>query len=202
MSRRAQIVGLVGACLLVAGCGGGGGSSTSGGSGSSSGSGSADKGVRIPGTPATQGGLTTYSGKGFQLSVPGAWKPFQTTSALGLVSVGWSTPATGNFGILTTTDPHPVAFATAVATETHVARTAYHATKLSIVNAQVPGAREAKLFTYSGPHGAGSYSNEPQQDADLIVSTSAGPMIEVQVISHGSGNPDPIAVINSFRLAQ
>ena len=195
MSGRAQIVGLVGACLLAAGCGG----SSSSGSGSS---GSGDKGVRIPGTAATQGGLTTYSGKGFQLSVPGAWKSFRTTSTLGLVSVGWSTPGTGNFGILTTYDPHPVTFATAVATETHVSQTAYHATKLSIVNAQVPGAREAKLFTYSGPHGAGSYSSEPQQDADLIVSTSGGAMIEVQVISHGSGNPDPMAVINSFRLAE
>ena len=187
MSKRAPCLGLVLACLLAAGCGGSSGS---------------DSAVRIPGTPATQGGLGTYSGKGFQLSVPAAWKPFTASSPVGLVSVGWSTPTTGNFVVSTTYDPHPVTFATAVATETHASQIAYHATKRSMVSAQVPGARAAKLFTFSGPHGVGPYHAQPQQDADLIVATPAGPMIEVQVVSHGAGNPDPMAVINSFRLAQ
>jgi hypothetical protein len=189
MSRRALVLGVLVACGLAVGCGGSGG-----------GGGNGD--VRISGKPATLPGFTTYSGKGFQLSVPAAWKPFTARSALGLVAVGWRTPVTGNFVISTTYDPHPVSFATAVATETHVSQVAYHATKRSIVSAQVPDARAAKLFTFSGPHGVGPYHDEPQQDADLIVTTSDGAMIDVQVVSHGSGNPDPMAIVDSFRLAQ
>jgi hypothetical protein len=186
VSKRASLLGPVIVCLLVAGCGGGG-SSRSGD-------------AHIPGKPATQAGFTTYSGKGFQLSVPGAWQPFSSRSPAGLVSVGWSTPRTGNFVISTTYDPHPVSFASAVAAETHVSQVAYHTAKHSIVSAQVPGARTAKLFTFSGPHGVGPYRDQPQRDADLIVSTPGGAMIEVQVVSHGQSSPDPMAVINSFRL--
>jgi hypothetical protein len=32
------------------------------------------------------------------------------------------------------------------------------------------------------------------------VTTRSGAMIDVLVVSHGAGNPDPMSVIDSFRL--
>ena len=89
-----------GAGAVVAGCGGGQATAS-----------------QISGTPPKQAGFTIYRGAGYELSVPSAERPFVTQSATGRVSAAWSTPGTGNFVILATSDPHPVRFATAVATD-------------------------------------------------------------------------------------
>jgi hypothetical protein len=173
------------ACLVVAGCGGG-----------------SAPGTRISGTPVAPAGFTTYQGPAYQLSVPAGQRPFVTRSATGRTSAAWSTPGTGNFSILATYDPHPVSFATAVATATHASQTAFAATRHDVVSAKVAGARAAKLITASGTHGAGPYHGLPQRTAELLVSTKDGATIDVLIASHGSGNPDPVAVADSFRLAK
>lgn len=172
------------ACAIVAGCGGAGQAT----------------GSRISGTPLAQAGFTTYRGAGYELSVPSAERPFVVQSATGRISAAWSTPGTGNFGILATSDPHPVSFATAVAAATQGSQASFRATKQAVVSAQVPGARAAKLITASGPHGTGPYSGLPQSVADLLVKTPSGAVIDVLVVSHGAGNPDPMSVIDSFKL--
>jgi hypothetical protein len=184
MTARGRLVGVaMVVCAIVAGCGGG-----------------QATGSRISGTPVGQAGFTTYRGAGYELSVPSAQRAFVTQSATGRISAAWSTPGTGNFVILATSDPHPVSFATAVATATSASQTAFHATKHAVVTARVPGARAAKLITASGPHGTGYYSGLPQRDANLLVSTRSGATIDVLVVSHGAGNPDPMTMIDSFRL--
>lgn len=187
VTARATLALAMTACAILAGCGGGGGGGQAAGS-------------RIPGTPLARAGFTTYRGAGYELSVPSAPRPFVTQSATGRVSAAWSTPGTGNFAILATADPHPVSFATAVAAATQGTQTSFHATKQAVVSAQVPGAREAKLITASGPHGTGTYSGLPQSVAELLVKTPAGTVIDVLVVSHGAGNPDPMSVIDSFKL--
>ena len=186
VTARALLGVAVAACAILAGCGGGGAGDASG--------------TRISGTPVARAGFTTYRGPGYELSVPAAQRPFVTQSATGRISAAWSTPGTGNFVIVAISDPHPVSFATAVATATNAAQTAFHATTHAVVTADVPGARAAKLITASGPHGTGPYHGLPQRDANLLVSTRSGATIDVLVVSHGSGNPDPTAVIDSFRL--
>lgn len=185
VTARCRLAVVVLVCAVVAGCGG-----------------SSAPASRISGKPVTQAGFTTYQGPVYELSVPAAPRPFVTQSAAGRVSAAWSTPGTGDFSILATYDPHPVSFATAVATAAHSAETAFGATKHAVVTAQVPGARAAKLITASGPHGVGPYRGLPQRDAELLVSTKNGATIDVLIASHGTGTPDPVAVSDSFRLTK
>jgi len=168
---------------VLAGCGGG--SST----------------VTVSGQASRGGALSaTYRGPHYALAVP-AWRPFVTRSSTGRVNTGWSTPGTGNFAILVTDDPHPqVSLDSAANTSAQSSRKAYQVSKQSVVSAHVAGARAAKLITDSGPHGVGPYHASAQNDANLIVTTPSGAMINVLVVSHGAGNPDPMSVIDSFRL--
>jgi len=141
-----------------------------------------------------------HLGPGYQLSVP-PWKPFVNQGPTGRISTAWSTPGTGNFVILLVDDPHPdVSLDTAASTSAQASRIGYHVTKQTVIPAQVAGAAAAKLITDYGPHGVGAYQAYPQRDANLIVRTSQGAMINLLVVSHGSGNPDPMSVIDSFRL--
>ncbi len=173
---------LAGFAVLLAGCGGGGSTTT------------------ISGRPASANGFTTYQGRHYELSVP-PWKPFVNQAATGRISTAWSTPGTGNFVILAIDDPHPdVNLDTAAKTSAQASRHGYHVTKQTVVPAKVPGAKAARLITDYGPHGVGYYRAYPQKDANLIVTTQRGAMINVLVVAHGPGNPDPMSVIDSFRL--
>jgi hypothetical protein len=185
MSARTRpicLVLVIGLALALASCGGGGSVTT------------------ISGRAPASGGLITYRGQGYTLAVP-TWKPYVVQSPEGRVSTAWSTPGTGDFAILVTADPHPgVSLDSAANASLSGSLNSYHPTAHSVLTAHVTSASGAKLITTSGPRGVGYYRAIPQKDANLIVTTPSGAMINVLVVSHGSGNPDPLAVIDSFRL--
>jgi len=181
-ARAGAVWPVVAFAILLAGCGGGGSTTT------------------ISGRTTSANAFTTYQGRHYALSVP-PWKPFVNQSPTGRISTAWSTPGTGNFVILVTDDPHPeVSLDTAANTSAQASRTGYHVTKQTVVPAKVAGAQAARLITDYGPHGVGYYQAYPQKDANLIVTTPRGVMINLLVVAHGTGNPDPMSVIDSFRL--
>jgi hypothetical protein len=170
------------AVLALAGCGGGHPSV------------SVTRGTPVP------NGFTLYAGPGFELAVPSGLNPFGGTNSHGGLTVAW-TSHSGRFAILVTDDPHPrTSLDQAAAVAAQGSRLAYTVTSQSVMTTHVNGARGARLVLDSGPHGGHDFASLPQRDAELIVLTKAGALIDVLAVAHGNGNPDPRTVTDSFRL--
>jgi hypothetical protein len=153
------------------------------------GAGHSAAGTHISGTIPS--GDSTFSNPHYTIAIPPGLQHFDSpTGPTGRQANVWDKGRT--VLIEATYDPHPVTLATAVGAVREAARSD-HQTHVTVSDANVAGARSARLITHTGQPPKFFASN-----AELILLTGSGAMLDVSVST--DGRLSPMSVINSITL--